>query len=90
MEEEYAALMSNCTWEQVPQPRGSNMMINKWIFTHKFLSDGTIDYYKAHWILQDFTRCPRVNYSETFSLVVKPAIIRMVLALAVARDWPIQ
>jgi hypothetical protein len=51
VEEEYAALMRNCTWELVPRPHGSNIMIDKWIFTHKFLSDGTIDYYKAHWIL---------------------------------------
>jgi hypothetical protein len=51
MEEEYAALMSNYTWELVPQPHGSNIMIDKWIFTHRFLSDGTINYYKAHWIL---------------------------------------
>jgi hypothetical protein len=31
-----------------------------------------------------------VNYNETFTQVVKPAIVRMVLALAAAHDWPIQ
>jgi hypothetical protein len=31
-----------------------------------------------------------VDYDETLSLVVKPATVRMVLALAVSRTWPIQ
>jgi hypothetical protein len=51
MEEEYGALMSNRTWELVPRPRGSNVVTDKWVFTHKFLSDGTFDRYKARWVL---------------------------------------
>jgi hypothetical protein len=47
MEEEYGALMSNGTWELVPWPRGSNVVTGKWVFTHKFLSDGTFDCYNA-------------------------------------------
>jgi hypothetical protein len=31
--EEYAALMS-WTWELVPRPRGSNVVTDKWVFTH--------------------------------------------------------
>jgi hypothetical protein len=45
MEEEYEALLSNGTWELVPRPRGSNIIISKWIFTH--VSDGTFNRYKA-------------------------------------------
>jgi hypothetical protein len=41
--EEYGALMSNGTWQLVPWPRGSNIVTGKWVFTHKFLSDGTFD-----------------------------------------------
>jgi hypothetical protein len=51
MEEEHGTLMSNRTWELVPQPRGSNVVTDKWVFTHKFLSDGTFDRYKARWVL---------------------------------------
>jgi hypothetical protein len=83
--EEYGALMSNRTWELVPRPRGSNIVTDKWVFTHKFLSDGTFDRYKAHWVLRGFTQRPGVDYDETFSPVVKPAIIRTVLALAASR-----
>jgi hypothetical protein len=88
--EEYGALMSNGTWELVPRPRGSNVVNGKWVFTHKFLSDGTFDRYKACWVLQDFTQRPGVDYDETFSPVVKPATIRTVLALAASHAWSIQ
>jgi hypothetical protein len=89
-EEEYGALMSNGTCELVPRPRGSNFITDKWVFTHKFLSDGTFDRYKAHWVLRDFTQRPGVDYDEIFSPVVKPATVRTVLILTTSRTWPIQ
>jgi hypothetical protein len=90
MEEEYGALISNGTWELVPRPQGSNVVTGKWVFTHKLCADGTLDRYKAHWILWGFTQRPRVDYDETFSLVVKLVTVHTVLATAVSRDWPIQ
>jgi hypothetical protein len=90
MEDEYGALMSNGTWELVSRPRGSNVVIGKWIFTHKLHVDGSFDRYKARWVLQGFTQCPRVDYDEIFSPVVKPAIVCTVLAIAVSHDWPVQ
>jgi hypothetical protein len=47
MEEEYGALISNGTWELIPQPQGSNVITGKWVFTHKLWADGTLDCYKA-------------------------------------------
>jgi hypothetical protein len=90
MEEEYEALISNGTWELVPQPQGSTVVTGKWVFTHKLRADGILDRYRAHWVLRGFTQCPGVNYDETFSPVVKPATVHTVLATAVSRDWPIQ
>jgi hypothetical protein len=57
---------------------------------HKLCDNGSFDHYKARWVLQGFTQCPRVNYNETFSPVVKLATVRTVLATVVSRDWPIQ
>jgi hypothetical protein len=90
MEEEYGALISNGTWELVSQPQGSNVVTDKWVFTHKPRTDGTLDRYKARWILWGFTQRPGVDYDETFSPVVKLATAHTVLATAVSRDWPIQ
>jgi hypothetical protein len=47
MEEEYDALITNNTWDVVPHSIGSNVIIDKWIFKHKFNSDGTLESYKA-------------------------------------------
>jgi hypothetical protein len=90
MEKEYVALISNGTWEPVPQPQGSNVVTGKWVFTHKLRADRTLDRYKVRWVLRGFTQRPRVNYDETFSPIVKSATVRTMLATAVSRDWPIQ
>jgi hypothetical protein len=83
-------LISNGTWEMVPRPQGSNVVTGKWVFMHNLRADGTLDRYKARWVIRGFTQRPRVNYNETVSLVVKPTIVRTVLTTAVSRDWPIQ
>jgi hypothetical protein len=88
MEEEYAALLANQTWELVPRPPGANVVTGKWIWTHKRQADGTLERYKARWVLRGFTQRPGVDY-ETFSPVVKPATVRTVLSLALARSWPV-
>jgi hypothetical protein len=90
MEEEYRALISNGTWERVPRPQGSNVVTGKWVFTHKLRADGTLDRYKARWVLQSFTQRPGVDYDETFNPVVKLVTVHMVLATVASRDWPIR
>jgi hypothetical protein len=65
--------------------RCSNVVTGKWVFMHKLRADGTLDRYKARWVLQDFTQCPGVNYNETISPVVKPTTVRTVLTTAVSR-----
>jgi hypothetical protein len=90
MEEEYEAMISNGTWELVPRPQGSNVVTGKWVFTHKLRADGTLDRYKARWVLRGFTQRPEVNYDETFSSVVKPVTVHTVLATAIFHNWPIQ
>jgi hypothetical protein len=79
-EEEYAALLANHTWDLVPCPPGTNMVTGKWLFRHKLTSDGSLDRYKARWVLRGFTQCPRVDYDETFSPVVKFSTVRAVLS----------
>jgi hypothetical protein len=85
--EEYEALLSNSAWDLVPRPHGANVFTGKWIFKYKLKVDGSLDQYKARWVLRGFTLCPRVDYDETFSPVIKPATIRVLLTLAVSRGW---
>jgi hypothetical protein len=89
MEEEYAALLANQTWDLVPRPPGSNIVTGKWIWTHKRRADGSLERYKARWVLRGFTQRPGIDYAETFSPVVKPATVRTILSLALERSWPV-
>jgi hypothetical protein len=56
MEDEFAPLITNNTWDLVPCPVGSNVVTGKWIFKQKFNSDGSFDWYEAHWVLRGFTK----------------------------------
>jgi hypothetical protein len=47
MEEEYNALLLNKTWNLVDRFAGTNIVSGKWIFKHKFNTDGTLECYKA-------------------------------------------
>jgi hypothetical protein len=89
MEEEFAALIANNTWDLVPRLILSNVVASKWIFKHKFNSDGSLERYKTRWVLHGFTQRPGVDYDETFHPVVKLATICTVLSLAVSRSWPV-
>jgi hypothetical protein len=87
MEAEYAALQANHVWDLVPPPLDANVVTEKWIFKLKLNGDGSLERYKARYVLRGFTQRPGVDYDETFSPVVKPATIRTVLALS--RDWSV-
>jgi hypothetical protein len=89
MEEEYNALLLNNTWDLVARPAGTNVVSGKWIFKHKFNADGSLERYKARWVLRGFTQRPGIDFDETFSPVVKPATVRTVLSLALSRQWPV-
>jgi hypothetical protein len=89
MEEDYAALLANHTCDLVPCPPGTNMDAGKWLLCHKLTSDGSLDRYKARWVLRGFTQHLGVDYDETFNPVVKFATVRVVLSLAISRDWAI-
>jgi len=64
MVEEHDALMKNHTWDLVPHPPRANIVTGKWIFKHKFNADGTLERYKARWVLRGFTQSPSVQLSS--------------------------
>jgi hypothetical protein len=89
MEKEYSGPLSNNTWNLVPCPREANVVTGKWIFKHKFKANGTLERYKACWVLCGFTQRPGIDYDETSSPVGKPATVRTFLSLTLSRDWSI-
>ena len=89
MAKEYQALVDNDTWRLVPKPPGANIVTGKWIYKHKYHSDGTLARHKACWVVRGFTQHHGIDSDETFSPVVKPATIHVVLSIATSCRWPI-
>jgi hypothetical protein len=76
-------------WDLVPRLRRTNVITGKWIFRHKLKADGSLNRYKARWVLWGFTQCLGVDYDETFSPVVKPTTVWTVLTLPISKGWPV-
>ena len=90
MDEEFSALQRQKTWSLVPTVPGINLVGCKWVYKLKLHSDGTIARYKARLVAKGFHQQIGVDYSETFSLVVKLATVRLVLSIAVSCNWPLR
>jgi hypothetical protein len=60
------------------------VVTGKWIWTIKRRVDGTLERYKVHWVLWGCSQRSSLDYDEIFSPVVKPAIVRTVLSLALS------
>ncbi|KAL6344248.1 hypothetical protein AAG906_035473 [Vitis piasezkii] len=82
---EFEALMSNKTWVLVPPPPNQNIIGCRWVYKLKYKPDGTVERYKARLVAKGFHQTPGFDYFETFSPVVKPTTIRVVLSLALIK-----
>nr|KYP51497.1 Retrovirus-related Pol polyprotein from transposon TNT 1-94 [Cajanus cajan] len=88
MQAEITALHANRTWTLVELPSGRKPIGCRWVFRLKENPDGSINKYKARLVAKGFHQQPGVDFSETFSPVVKPVTIRIVLSLAVTFQTP--
>lgn len=90
MIDEINSHIKNHTWDLSNAPSDFNVVGCQWVFTIKRRADGTIERYKARLVDKGYTQQPGVDFQDTFSHVVKPATIIIVLSTAVTRNWPLR
>ncbi|MCI20233.1 retrovirus-related pol polyprotein from transposon TNT 1-94, partial [Trifolium medium] len=90
MQTEYKALMDNNTWSLVSLPSHRKAIDCKWIFTVKENPDGSVNKLKARLVAKGFLQTAGFDFTETFSPVVKPVTIRILLTLVVTYKWQVQ
>ncbi|CAI7834216.1 unnamed protein product [Closterium sp. NIES-53] len=84
MDKELKALQERNTWKVVPigVARNKTKLIGKWVFRVKTKADGTIDKFKARWVVRGFDQEHGHDFTETFAPVSRHTSLRILLAVA--------
>ncbi|CAH9097540.1 unnamed protein product [Cuscuta europaea] len=90
MTDEFQALQKNKTWSLVPPSSSQNIIECKWVFRVKQNLDDSLARYKARLVAKGFHQRLGIDFTDTFSPVVKPATVRLVLTIFVTHGWPIR
>jgi hypothetical protein len=83
MKEEYKSLMQNNAWILVDLPDNKRAIQSKWVFKIKQDCKGNVDRYRARLVAKGYDQKSGIDYSETFSPVVRGSTLRLLFALSV-------
>jgi len=89
MLDELSALRHSGTWDLVRLPSGKSVVGCRWVYAIKVGPNGTVDRLKARLIAKCYIQIFGLNYGDTFSPVAKMASVRLFIAMAALRQWPL-
>ena len=89
MDKEVQALETNHTWDVTTLPPGKLPIGCKWVYKVKLNPDGSVERSKARLVAKGYTQREGLDFLETFSPVAKTVSVRVLLALAAAKSWPL-
>ena len=85
-ETEMLGIVENCVYKQVARPKDKLVVGTKTLYKRKFGQDGKVEKYKCRLVAQGFWQVEGVHYTGKYSLTPATASIRMLLAMAAAKD----
>ncbi|CAL5408817.1 unnamed protein product [Camellia sinensis] len=89
MDEEIHAIEENNTWELTNLPKGHKSIGVKWVYKTKLNAQSKIEKYKARLVAKGYKQQLGIDYNEVFAPVARHDTIRLVIALAAQKSWPI-
>lgn len=87
MREELLMIKKNQTWELIEKPYDRNIIGVKWMFRTKLNPDGSINKYKARFMVKGYAQIFGVDYSDTFAPVARLDTIRLLLVISAQKGW---
>jgi hypothetical protein len=73
----------------VPRPVGKSVVTSRWFYKTKIVVDGSVEKHKAHFVARGFSQIERVDYDETFALVVRYTSIKTIISIPAEMGWHI-
>ena len=89
MKEELELIKRNRTWELVKLPKGKKAIGVKWVYKIKHKPNGEVAKYKARLVAKGFLQKEGIDYNEVFAPVARLETVRMIVAVASNRGWPL-
>ncbi|CAI7858998.1 unnamed protein product [Closterium sp. NIES-53] len=70
--------------------KGRRILSGKWVFRVKTAADGTIERFKARWVVRGYDQRHGIDFDQTFASVSRHTSVRILLAIGDARHLPLR